>query len=271
MTFRASSEARDWVRTTRRDRAYVLCNLLALREGDEFAAQELARLIPADARAHRRLQAATDASEHRLFTVRDGIARSGYRSVHSVSIACLVLDALGETAPQRPNVDFWLRAAERGVLAILAGHAHRAHVDVAFAAGFLADVGILMLAMFERLERGTSGDEVGLEVHAAAARRGGPGAELGAVLAEHWGLPPELAEAMGGPPADGPGVSIREVMASAERAAAWTRGGDRPAAGSVDETLLHMLEAQGGQPWLAGRSRRFVELAFVDDGVTDAA
>lgn len=271
MTFRASAEARDWVRTIPRSYGANLRAMLALRERTRFAEQDLARAIPVDSSVQHRLQVASRALERQHFTMRDAIVESGYRNVHCVVVSCIALDALNELAPQRSYMPYWLRAAERGVISIYATAAHHAHWDVAFAAGFLSEVGTLLRQIYE-----ASGDAPAAGVSAPPADtiaedRDPIATDLALTFAEHWGLQGEMLELLGGSAAGGDEPSILAVIETANRVGRRLRGGEPESAHPEDEVVVQRLEAIGGRTWVSANAHELISLAFVDDAISDAA
>ena len=270
MTFRAPPEARDWVRTIPGSYGGGLRALLALRERTPFAEQDLARIAPADVLTQRRIQASARAEGDHRFTMRDAITESGYRNVHCVAVACLVADALGEVAPQGPFQASWYRAAERGILAIFAASTQRAHVDSAFTAGFVFEIGDLLCEMYEATQR-HSANEAAPESLPASANGDLASTDLAVALAERWRLPPEILEAVGGPPAEDGEPSILGLIETADRVMARLVAGEPASERPEDGIVMQRLEAMGGREWLDRSAQRLIDLAFVDDRLTKVA
>jgi len=271
LTFRASSEARDWVRTIPRSYGGALRAMLALRQRTRFAEQDLARAIPVDSTMQRRLQIASSALERQHFTMRDAINDSGYRSVHCVVVFRIVLDALKELSPQHAYAEHWLRAAERGVLSIFATAAHRAHWDVAFTAGLLSEIGVLLREMYESSSDSPASGLTAPPPHSNVGGGDPIATDLALTFAEHWGLPAELTEALGGPAVAGDEPSIFALIETANRVGRRLRGDAPESARAEDDVVIERLEAIGGSAWVSASARELIELAFVNGEVADVA
>ena len=259
------------MRTIPRSYGGALRAMLALRQRTRFAEQDLARAIPVDATMQRRLQVASSALDRQHFTMRDAISDSGYRSVHCVVAFCIVLDALKELAPQRVYVEHWQRAAERGVLSIYATAAHRAHWDVAFTAGLLSEIGVLLREMYEASSDSSAAGVTAPSPHPNAGGRDPIATDLALTFAEYWGLPAELAEALGGPAVASDEPSILALIETANRVGRRLRGDGPEIARAEDDVVIERLEAIGGIAWVSANARELIELAFVNGEIADVA
>ncbi len=245
--------------------------MLALRERTRFAEQDLARAIPVDATMQRRLQVSSSALESQHFTMRDAITESGYRNVHSVVISCIVLDALNDLAPQRLHVEHWRRAAERGVISIYATAAHHAHWDIAFAAGFISEIGALLREIYEASDGAPAAGVSASPPDSSAGDRDPIATDLALTFAEHWGLQGEMLELLGGPAAGGDEPSILALIETANRVGRRLHGGEPESAHPEDEVVVQRLEAIGGRTWVSANAHELISLAFVDDEISNAA
>ncbi len=273
MQLRASPEAVEWVRARLRSRAPLMHPLLALTEDHKFAEQELAQLVPLDETTRLRLGASGDTPEGRRLTMRDTIAASGYRLVHSVTIACVFVDQLNRLTRQFPYRGFWRRASAIGLLTMYGARVDREHIDLAYSAGFLSDVGSLLAAVHaagenERAAREATSERISVAIPPAPQA---VATELATTLAELWHMPPVLREAMGGPSAESSQTPILELIASARRLAAEHLDGGPPATEPRDLETWAWVEEQGGADWLLEEARGIIYLAFVDDRPSRAA
>lgn len=124
-----------------------LRRLLALRQDHPAASPRLASAIGESQVVAQRISLGYDAVGDRLSfnSSRDAIEHSGYRVIHSVAVACVVVDSLALEDSWPQHAAFWTWAFTHSAIAsILAGAAGR-HEDAAFSAALLRNVGHLLI------------------------------------------------------------------------------------------------------------------------------
>ena len=181
----------------------VALRVLELAEGDRFSAHELAQTVSADqaltAKILRLSNSAYYGFPRRITTVRDAVVLLGFRAVRSATLASCVIETLPGGQVLDP-VEAWRFSVSVGMLAEVLSRATREHVDEAFTAGVLHNIG--RLAMDQQRPR-----ELRQCIDIATARGwtiaqaerqvlGYTDAEVGGALALHWNFPIELATAV---------------------------------------------------------------------------
>ena len=182
----------------------VALRVLELAEGDRFSAHELAQAIASDqaltAKVLRLSNSAYYGFPRRITTVRDAVVLLGFRAVRSATLASCVIDTLPGGEVLDP-VRAWRFSVTVGMLAEVLSRATREHVDEAFTAGVLHNIGRLALdqrrpRLLERAIRLAAERQITLP-EAEREVLGFTDAELGGALALHWNFPPDLADAVG--------------------------------------------------------------------------
>ena len=181
----------------------VALRVLELAEGDRFSAHELAQTVSADqaltAKILRLSNSAYYGFPRRITTVRDAVVLLGFRAVRSATLASCVIETLPGGQVLDP-VEAWRFSVSVGMLAEVLSRATREHVDEAFTAGVLHNIG--RLAMDQQRPR-----ELRQCIDIATARGwtiaqaerqvlGYTDAEVGGALALHRNFPPDLADAV---------------------------------------------------------------------------
>lgn len=180
----------------------VAFRVLGLADDGRFSAHELASLIASDqaltAKMLRLANSPFYGFTRRITTVRDAVVLLGFRAVRQATLAtCVVGDSRRSTSLDYDQ--FWQFCLTTGMLAEVIARTEGRHQDQAFTAGVLHQVGTLALAQFRTdlldsvVTRATTG------IARQAAEREAIGfttAELGGALAEHWGFPDELTDAI---------------------------------------------------------------------------
>ncbi len=181
----------------------VAFRVLELSDDAKFSAHELASLIASDqALTSKVLRLANSpfyGFARRITTVRDAVVLLGFRAVRQSTLAaCVVGDARRSTSLDYDA--FWQFCVATGMLAEVLARTEGRYQDQAFTAGVLHQVGVLALDQFRSdllravVDRSASG------VSRTTAERdvlGFTTAELGGALAEHWGFPADLVDAIG--------------------------------------------------------------------------
>ena len=181
----------------------VALRVLELAEGDRFSAHELAQTVSADqtltAKILRLSNSAYYEFPRRITTVRDAVVVLGFRAVRSATLASCVIETLPGGQVLDP-VQAWRFSVSVGMLAEVLSRATHEHVDEAFTAGVLHNIG--RLAMDQHRPR-----ELRQCIEVAQARGwtipqaerqvlGYTDAEVGGALALNWNFPPALADAV---------------------------------------------------------------------------
>lgn len=183
----------------------VAVRVLEIADGQQFSAHELSQAIAADqaltAKVLRLSNSAYYGFPRRITTVRDAVVLLGFRAVRSATLASCVI----ETVPGGKVLDplvAWRYSMVVGLLAEVLARASKRHLDEAFTAGILHNIGRLALdqhrptklAEAKRIveERGITAAEAEQEVF------GFTSSEMGGALALHWNFPAELATVVAG-------------------------------------------------------------------------
>lgn len=205
----------------------TLVSLIAMRETDAFASQDLAMQFTRDFGVARSIEvsyaAATESvSTNHPVSVRDVIDHWGFRVTHSTGVLTRLLGFLGEKSTLGPNRDFWLRAAAIASYAGLLGDVLKLHADEVFTASLLRSTALFLLQQRIPAEAQTARDlaeSAGTPLWEAEAELlGGSHLDLARSLSEQWGLPDRLLPAFDAtyPPDSLPDLIVR-ATAAAER------------------------------------------------------
>ncbi len=130
------------------------------------------------------------------------ISLMGLSRVREVAIMISIAEVFEERQPQTVQNFFWHHSVAVGVCCVELAHFSRApvNVDTALIAGLLHDVGQLWLQRFEPLRFKQAIDDANLRnidiVVAEREKFGVDHGEIGAWLANHWGLSPEIGVAI---------------------------------------------------------------------------
>jgi len=263
----------------------VAARVIQIAGGEQFSAHELAQAVASDqaltAKLLRLANSAYYGYPRKITTVRDAVVLLGFRAVRSAALASCVIDALPDKAANTDPQRFWRFSVTVGMLAEVLSHAHRRHMDEAFTAGVLHNIGRLALDQHRPREL--------MAVTTLAARKkttiaeaeravlGFTDAELGGALAMHWNLPEELVDAVAHhqldpnalPDADSlAGYVVRARMFA--RASGMTDGIEPRKRDDVDAEWLmpplsKALQQAGGFPGVEDRVTAFVESALGSD------
>lgn len=181
----------------------VAFRVLELADDGRFSAHELASLIASDqaltAKILRLANSPFYGFARRITTVRDAVVLLGFRAVRQATLAtCVVGD--GRRSTSLDYDAFWQFCVTTGMLGEVLARTEGQHQDHAFTAGVLHQVGVLALDQYRSdllanvIELSASG-----MLRQAAERDvlGFTTTELGGALAEHWGFPKPLVNAIG--------------------------------------------------------------------------
>ena len=177
--------------------------VMRITSEDRFSAHELANVIAADqaltAKMLRLSNSAYYGFARRITTMRDAVVLLGFREVRATTMASCIIEAM--PVSRHINYEtFWHYSVSIGMLAEVLARAERLKTDEAFTAGVVHNIGRLALdqhrpAAFGEVLAYASSRRVSLH-EAERAVLGFTDAELGHSLAQYWGFPPELTDAV---------------------------------------------------------------------------
>ncbi len=176
--------------------------VLALTEGERFSAQELAGAISADAVLSAKMLRLANSAYYgfprKIATIREAIVLLGFRAVRSAVLAAGMIEVLpGSNALDYDR--FWQFSVTVGMLAEIQARAIGRHLDVAFTAGVIHNIGRLALDQHRSSAFREVLNTVGHGVDIVEAERrvlGFTEADLGGALALRWNFPDELVDAV---------------------------------------------------------------------------
>jgi HD-like signal output (HDOD) protein len=260
----------------------AVSRVLRIAEGEHFSAHELAQAIAADqaltARVLRLANSAYYGFPKRITSVRDAVVLLGFRTVRSATLASSVIGAFAGV-DQIDHRRFWHFSVAVGMLAEVLARASRRHLDEAFTAGVLHNIGRLALAQHRPERLATVRQLARAEAVSLTAAEtkvlGFTDAELGGALASHWNFPEELVEAVrlhSASPGDiGDPDSLAALVVQARRSAhAWGMGDGieiAPPGGEAAHSpwskppISRVLEQAGGIDGVRDRATAFVDSA----------
>jgi len=182
----------------------VAARVIEIAGGDKFSAHELAQAVASDqaltAKMLRLANSAYYGYPRRITTVRDAVVLLGFRAVRSAALASCVIDTLPGGTSNIEGNRFWEFSVTVGMLAEVLATAHHHHMDEAFTAGVLHNIGRLALDQHRPRElMAVTTLAVQKKISVSEAERhvlGFTDAELGGALAAHWNFPEELVDAV---------------------------------------------------------------------------
>ncbi len=232
-----------------------LHRLLALREDDRFAEQQMAAFLARDPRVElllRQVQSRSPGSAGPV-SVRDAIEQFGYRDARTASVmatfAAIVGGDRGDVSRQ-----MWRWLAALMAMSSVTSEATGRHREVASIAPLMAHLGYLMLASYAPdlvTEAGAFAERRGVtRIDAERALAGFSEFDLATRVVASWDLQPELLELARGDHDSPLAVQLARATAAAARfgyADPLSPGGsDTP----PDPELDTALELRGGPRWL---------------------
>lgn len=263
----------------------VAARVIEIAGGGQFSAHELAQAVASDQALTAKLLRLSNSAYYgyprKITTVRDAVVLLGFRAVRSAALASCVIDTLPDKAANMDPQKFWRFSVTVGMLAEVLSQAHRHHMDEAFTAGVLHNVGRLALDQHRPREL--------MAVTTLAARKkisiaeaeqavlGFTDAQLGGALTAHWNFPDDLVQAVAHHGRDPRSVMGEDSLAayvvrarSFARAAGMTDGVERrertdPDAEWLMPPLSKALQQAGGMPGVEDRVSAFVDSALGDD------
>lgn len=176
--------------------------VLALTEGERFSVQELAGAISADAVLSAKMLRLANSAYYgfprKIATIREAIVLLGFRAVRSAVLAAGMIEVMpGSNALDYQR--FWQFSVTVGMLAEIQARAIGRHLDVAFTAGVIHNIGRLALDQHRPSAFGEVLQLAGQGVSIVEAERrvlGFTEADLGGALALSWNFPDELVDAV---------------------------------------------------------------------------
>src|SRR5262245_39486853 len=207
MTNNANNEALD--RLIRQiDRLHsgpsVAQKILALIRDPEFDMVEVAQCLEHDPALSARILGVVNSSRyglaHKIASIRHAAAFLGRRSLQLVTLSFSLLDSFSRGPYRQMYLDYWRRALTVATVAHhIAERTGGLSGDEAYAAGLVADIGVLALAqvvgeqyvaMYIKHAHGP--ELVAVEIQSLGFSH----ATVGARLLERWGLPESVVEAV---------------------------------------------------------------------------
>src|SRR5258708_28722167 len=184
----------------------VAQRILGLIRDPEFDMTEVAECLEHDPALSARILGVVNSSRyglvHRIGSIRYAAAFLGRRSLQLVTLSFSLIDTFARGPFRQMYLDYWKRALTVATVAHrIAARANGVCGDEAYAAGLVADIGVLALAQvvgepYVRLYlKHSHGPElVAVETHSLGFNH----AELGSRLLERWGLPEAVISAVAG-------------------------------------------------------------------------
>ncbi len=209
MTTTGNSEALD--RLIRQiDRLHsgpgVAQKILALIRDPEFDMVQVAECLEHDPALSARILGVVNSSRyglaHKIASIRHAAAFLGRRSLQLVTLSFTLLETFSRGPYRQMYLDYWRRALTMATVAHrIAERTASVNGDEAYAAGLVADLGVLALAqvvgenyvaMYLKHPHGP--ELVAVETQSLGFSH----ADVGARLLERWGLPESVVSAVGG-------------------------------------------------------------------------
>ena len=184
----------------------VAQKILALIRDPEFDLGAVAECFEHDPALSARILGVVNSSRYglprKIASIRYAAAFLGRRSLQLVTLSFSLIDAFSRGPYRQMYLDYWKRAMTVATVAQrIAGRTNGLCADEAYAAGLVADIGILALAQVVGepyvklyLQHAHGPELVAVETHALGFNH----AELGARLLERWGLPESVISAVAG-------------------------------------------------------------------------
>lgn len=186
----------------------VLTHLLSTLEDPNSSASDLENIIRNDPALTTKLLAVANSAYYgfreEIITVSRAVVAVGYTEVRNLCLGLGLMNVLNPSGFQdeRTAVQLWLHSvATADVAGLIAARVRLPAPDVAFTAGLVHDLGIVVMAGFhpevmEKIITLCQAENVGWVE--AEAQVGVDHEKVGTALAEHWRLPGVLVACMGG-------------------------------------------------------------------------
>jgi HD-like signal output (HDOD) protein len=184
----------------------VAQKILALIRDPEFDMVEVAECLEHDPALSARILGVVNSSRyglaHKIASIRHAAAFLGRRSLQLVTLSFTLLETFSRGPYRQMYLDYWRRALTMATVAHrIAERTGSVNGDEAYAAGLVADLGVLALAqvvgekyvaMYLKHPHGP--ELVAVEVQSLGFSH----ADVGARLLERWGLPESVVTAVAG-------------------------------------------------------------------------
>lgn len=185
----------------------VALRLIAMADDGRFSAENLADTVRVDPALTLRVLRLANSPffglPRRITSLREGVVLLGFREVRALALSACVLDPAIRDALARAGIDydtFWINSVVVGYFAQALAVAETLDQDQAFTAGLVHNIGRLALAQHRADELqadATVASKARISIHEVQlARRGYTDAEVGATIADSWGFPLPLVEAI---------------------------------------------------------------------------
>ncbi len=182
----------------------VACKLLSILQHDDFDVRDLTDILDYDPALTTSILRLVNSSYfgtvHNVSSVQQAVTLLGSRSLRLAVLSFGLLRRLNESTPARIYQGYWKRSLTMAAAATqIAGMNRGTAQDVAYSAGLLSDVGVLVFAQVQ------TDEYVAIhEQHHQSARLireeeelfGFNHAELGAYMLRKWNLPEDLCQAI---------------------------------------------------------------------------
>ena len=185
----------------------VALRLIAMADDGRFSAEHLADTVRVDPALTLRVLRLANSPffglPRRITSLREGVVLLGFREVRALALSACVLDPAVREALGRAGIDydaFWINSVVVGFFAQALAMADTMDQDQAFTAGLVHNIGRLALAQHcsDALRAAAiEARETGAPIHEIQERAlGYTDAEVGATIADSWGFPVPLVEAI---------------------------------------------------------------------------
>ena len=184
----------------------VAQKILALIRDPEFDMVEVAQCLEHDPALSARILGVVNSSRyglaHKIASIRHAAAFLGRRSLQLVTLSFSLLDSFSRGPYRQMYLDYWRRALTMATVAHrIAERMGGINGDEAYAAGLVADIGVLALAQAvgeKYVEMYLKQPHGPVLVAAEVELLGFSHAQVGARLLERWGLPESVLSAVAG-------------------------------------------------------------------------
>lgn len=185
----------------------IALRLISMADDGRFSAENLADTVRVDPALTLRVLRLANSPffglPRRITSLREGVVLLGFREVRSLALSACVLDPAVRDALARAGIDyetFWTNSVVVGFFAQALAMAELIDQDQAFTAGLVHNIGRLALAQHRSdvlQAAAAEARETRTSIHEVQQRRlGYTDADVGAAIADSWGFPVPLVEAI---------------------------------------------------------------------------
>ena len=182
----------------------VARSVLELTRNEDFVVADLVKCIEMDPALTARLLATVNSARfglvRRVSNLQQAVTLLGRRTLRTIAVTFSVVDAFKDRVDGKVYTDYWKRSLTTSLVANLLSQADpEVDANDAYAAGLLADIGVLVLAQFEPdtylpiHHQHPHGDAL---IEAEQKAFGFDHTELGSRLLEAWQFPPMVTLAV---------------------------------------------------------------------------